>query len=947
MLAPNTNKIILTVAVTGHRDLREQDISRIRTELTNKILEIKANFPKHSIQILTGDADGADALAVQIVNEFNNPEISTIFLKNVVPPEKDKEEKEILNDEYYEKQAQYIVENSQLIIALWDGIYAFKKGGTSEVVRMALESTRKITIHHLVCPRASNPYPVNTLAKDAIDYKTKVFNRIPFTVNFSWCILEVNSDNLKHQKDSNGIKKFLESLFKRQLIWYFITPILLSFITIIFGIYGFEQINSSEKEIFGNTFFRAVNLITLNSSVIDEQIQPGLILHIARFTGLLTIVFTFIYALLLALKDVREGLIRLRWRYTDFILVIGLSKKSLDLIKSLSREKRRIVILTEVENSVFDNEIMQIPRIIIVRGSISSATMLSSVYALSAKKIFIMSDNDSKNVRAAQELDIMSVKDPKNQTPPIFVHLLNDDYTRFLRSSLSSITTQTCIFNIYENTVRRLFLHYPPDRFYQSDQSKTLKCFIIGFDEMGKEILLTLLKQGHYEKDKRMEVTVYCKDSCRCKLAFQKQFPAFFSISNESKELKLIKDEVWNNIALQFVEIPQSENQWLRDDQPLFKDINNTHIINVYTGLTDGIEAASHLNTILPKLNYLVENKGCNTQIFCYYNFPDKKEEGQIENYFNKIAPQIFVKCFGNFLDECSSETIQSMALDELAKLINAYYNAKNQFENAEENNLPVESWPIISEDVINTQWSECNIKNKISNRQASDHLWTKLRIIHSMNQWNYSWENFNLSAAELKILGEIEHRRWSAELLLQGFVPFDIATDTNEYRETVKKWSNKLYKGEMQSIKRHINLVPFGVLLGSESEKDYDQIKAIPYFLLKIIPSGHKMDENHPSESTKNLAFLLFYAAQIDNSISEAEKEIIIKHLQSEEEWQLLRKSFEKEIALQTDLLTNILKNTSDRQKKEWLEEIKILMKSDGRQSETERYLLNLMERF
>jgi hypothetical protein len=947
MLAPNTNKIILTVAVTGHRDLREQDISKIKNNLKNKILELQADYPEHSIHILTGDADGADTLAVQIVNEFDQPKISIIFLKNVVPPAKDDDGNEILDDKYYEKQARYIVDNAQLIIALWDGIYTLKKGGTSEVIRMALEGTRKITIHHLVCPRVSNPFPVNTLAKDAIDYKTKVFNRIPFTVNFSWCILEVNSDNLKHQKDSNGIKKFLERLFKRQLIWYFIAPILLSFITIIFGIYGFEQINSSEKEIFGNTFFQAVNLITLNSSVIDEQIQPGLILHIARFTGLLTIVFTFIYALLLALKDVREGLIRLRWRYTDFILVIGLSKKSLDLIKSLSREKRRIVILTEVENSVFDNEIMQIPRIIIVRGSISSATMLSSVYALSAKKIFIMSDNDSKNVRAAQELDIMSVKHPKNQTPPIFVHLLNDDYTRFLRSSLSSITTQTCIFNIYENTVRRLFLHYPPDRFYQSDQSKTLKCFIIGFDEMGKEILLTLLKQGHYENDKRMEVTVYCKDYRRCKVAFQKQYPGYFAISDDSAELKLIKDEVWNNIALQFVEIPQSENQWLRDDQPLFKDINNTHIINVYAGLTDGIEAASHLNTILPKLNYLAENKGCNTQVFCYYNFPDKKEEGQIENYFNKIAPQIFVKCFGNFLDECSSETIQSMALDELAKLINSYYNATNKFEKAVKYNLPVESWPIIPENVINAEWSECVVKNKISNRQASDHLWTKLRIIHSMNQWNYSWKNFTLSAEELKILGEIEHRRWSAELLLQGFVPFDITTDTTEYRETVEKWSNRIYKGEMQSIKRHINLVPFGALMGSESEKDYDQIKAIPYFLFNIFPSGQEIEENDPSESRKKLAFLLYYAARIDNSISESEKEIIRKHLQSEEEWHLLHTSFENEIDLQTDQLTEILRNSSVVQKKEWLEEIKILMQSDGRQSETELYLLKLMERF
>jgi len=841
MLEINPNWKAITIAVTGHRDLIQQDISTVHALLKNKILELNTEFADASLEIITGDAEGADVLAIQIVHEINNPEISFTSLKQLVLPEKDPESKEILDDNYYDQQAQYIVDNAQVIITLWDGIFNHKKGGTSEVVRMALESPRDITIHHLICPRDCNLFPVSSLAKDAIDYESKTFNRIPFTISYTWVRHEKIKDNQKSPGEPNAVMKFGKDLVKRQLFWYFIIPVLLTFCTLILGYIGFRQIDSTNGETFGNNFFRAVNLITLNSSVIEssENGQPGILLHFARFTGLFTVVFAFIYALLLALKDVRESLIRLWWRNKDFVLVMGLSKKSVDLIKSLSIENTRIVVLTEQENYVFENELKQLRHLSVVRGSLSSATMLNAVYALKASKIFIMSDDDSKNVRAAQELDIMCKKQADSSIPQIFVHLLNDDYTNFLRPSLNKIQSQTCIFNIYENTVRRLFLHYPPDRFYQSVHSKTIKCFIIGFDEMSKEIVLTLLKQGHYETDKRLEITVYCKEAERAKESFFKQYPTLVTNKQDTPALQLIKAEVWENIQLNFLELPQSESQWLNSEQPLFTNINHTHIINVYAGLNDGIESAAYLNTLLPKLNSIQKETHCNVQVFCYYNFPDKKEEASIENYFNAHAPDIFVKCFGNFLDECSAATIQSMALDELAKLINSFYYYIDPFKEAITKKKPVDKWPFLEGNETEEKWSQCTVNHKISNQQASDHLWTKLRIIHALNQWNFDWNNFSLTENELKLLGEIEHRRWSAELLLQGLVPFDISTTSVEYKNIVNKWKDRAFKKEKQSQKLHINLVPFDQLIESEFDKDYNQIQAIPYFLRKSLSSA------------------------------------------------------------------------------------------------------------
>src|SRR5690606_15207957 len=115
-------------------------------------------------------------------------------------------------------------------------------------------------------------------------------------------------------------------------------------------------------------------------------------------------------------------------------------------------------------------------------------------------------------------------------------------------------------------------------------------------------------------------------------------------------------------------------------------------------------QSAAQVNMLLPKLSCLKDEYRADVQVFCYYNFPDKKEETIVEAHFNALAPYVFVKCFGNYIDECSASCIQDLSLDALPKLINAAYH-KNYAD-------------------ANRLWKEESEKNKQSNRQAADHLW-------------------------------------------------------------------------------------------------------------------------------------------------------------------------------------------------------------------------------
>src|SRR5690606_15171856 len=151
-------------------------------------------------------------------------------------------------------------------------------------------------------------------------------------------------------------------------------------------------------------------------------------------------------------------------------------------------------------------------------------------------------------------------KGSKNDPQPTewFVHLEDESKRRFLHDSLSTEgRSKTNIFNIYENTVRRLLLYHPIDRFYQNAKVKHATAVIIGFGKLGKQLSLSLLKQGHYSRDKYLHILVYCSDASATEARFLKEYPQFSkSAYGKSGNSLVVADYTWSNIELRFEELP-------------------------------------------------------------------------------------------------------------------------------------------------------------------------------------------------------------------------------------------------------------------------------------------------------------------------------------------------------------------------------------------------------
>lgn len=177
---PSTSPAIpFTIGVTGHRNLSRVEEDRIRPFLDEFLVSHAHKHPDLPIRLLSGLAEGADRIVARVFIEvrarliseghtsasewqliatlpfaeeaYRNdfPETGAEFSElldaadDVVTitrqPLGDLQSNPVKRDDGYEAQGHYMLRHAHLIIALWDGVDAGLRGGTSHVVRLKLK----------------------------------------------------------------------------------------------------------------------------------------------------------------------------------------------------------------------------------------------------------------------------------------------------------------------------------------------------------------------------------------------------------------------------------------------------------------------------------------------------------------------------------------------------------------------------------------------------------------------------------------------------------------------------------------------------------------------------------------------------------------------------------------------------------------------------------------
>ena len=190
--------IPIVIGVTGHRDLREQDIQMLRELVSNKLKQLMIQYPNSEFVMLNSIASGADTLCARIALElgiklicplplpiqeyrkdFSEPDAaifdtllknaSEVFLAPNTEPLPDCQ----IRDFHYRQAGIYIAAHSHVLIALWDGMPAKPDGcGTAETVDFmyrgyygngygCFKAANDGAVIHILTPRQSTKTDLN------------------------------------------------------------------------------------------------------------------------------------------------------------------------------------------------------------------------------------------------------------------------------------------------------------------------------------------------------------------------------------------------------------------------------------------------------------------------------------------------------------------------------------------------------------------------------------------------------------------------------------------------------------------------------------------------------------------------------------------------------------------------------------------------------------------
>ena len=270
----------LVIGITGHRDIREQDREALKGAIKKILIDLENQYPSTPLVLLSALAEGADRLAADValskdikgelfvplpmpqaayeqdferdsLDKFRNL-LSQAKCSFALPFVGKNNEASISGknpqrDLQYESVGKYIVEKSQILIALWDGVDTGLVGGTAAVVRFqkeglpptepcSFEAMEGFPVYNVLTPREKNPnpdgepyhlrvlYPDSFRGKDesaaeyderARDYYHRMFSRID---EFNRNAIHPDSTLCSEVKKSKGylLKDLNENQFSEQ-----------------------------------------------------------------------------------------------------------------------------------------------------------------------------------------------------------------------------------------------------------------------------------------------------------------------------------------------------------------------------------------------------------------------------------------------------------------------------------------------------------------------------------------------------------------------------------------------------------------------------------------------------------------------------------------------------------------------------------------------------------
>ncbi len=485
------------------------------------------------------------------------------------------------------------------------------------------------------------------------------------------------------------------------------------------------------------------------------------------------------YAVIIAVLRMLHGSFlswRIRW-LNNHTIVCGLDEQSWLMTQVLITDKIKTVVIESNPSNVHLDSARRKGAYVIV-GDPKDSVNLINARVLEAKYLLALTAHDLTNSEVVIQAYQLKKDNPRTSLLNCMIHIHNSELAAVLYDddifSKDYPNFSAGIINAHQKAARWLLNNHGPD-IVLLNKIKTLpeiKILLLGTHDFTEALILQLAKLGHYGKSQPIHITLVGPQVKAKLTALNQQHSVLSSIIKISAK----------DTTLSFLS-PQTTQQLIDEFKPnmVYLCAADTKATLIWSkllarlSLTCPIIVCQFSNDLLAKRTEPVL-KSHSQFTFVY----PTEELLNLENIFNTKHDQLATTIHNNYV------TSQIDAGDTL------------------KNNPSLSCWRELLETL------------KDANRNQADHLEIKCRIISgSLDYTAESIEHLLEKPEIIEHLACMEHERWVAEKLLDGWILTDGPKNTDErLSPCLKDWDQ---------------------LPESERQKDRDSVHSIPQLLREI----------------------------------------------------------------------------------------------------------------
>lgn len=734
--------------------------------------------------------------------------------------------------------ATFLAEETDVLIALWDGVDTGLPGGTSSIVHRACERTRAPSPRflQLVTPRKSNPFPIGvplvwrTQKSDRPRQVGQIKRWLPFVkpflallalaaiVGFGWW-------GFSHWDDKGRLDNFLRALGLpldqtnlpgvpgagwqlqvARLVGAFVPFV--AYFAVLALVWG-RFVRLRVRWLF---VARWLSLLRHQLSHRDER-ESGLA---RRFWAFVKSMPRFVRSPRQLAKRVRHDL----WENTGYTIVLGLGWTGQELVKDL---RRRGLPVAAVDLSPRGEELDQCKAdgALVLAGDATSPAFLSQLQLSKAEQVYVAAGSDETNLRIVNAVAEVCRLGRTSELPLTSEHplqvftQLSDEHFRNLGALLTKgrLPIDVRAFHVPEIVAQRALDEYPLDRFIRAPalppRPSVTRVIILGDSAIAEAVLFQCLRVGYFVSS-RLQIDVIAPD------------PTGFSGRVHRRCPALRPDAPLRHFLprLRFHQLPDAIESLLDPRNPLFASISDGGIVTAYVCIDDGLGSAAYVAALGPAIESEcttsngvgTKTRKCDYQLLYYYNYPGASDHSAVEAGLNALACTLPIIAFGLGAVDC--ESVTQSTVERLARGVHQAYSGKSPVEHPIDDHV----------------WLQLDEDDRASSRHSAAHITVKLRELGilledvrkvssgvdrqlrseliKLNQtlWN------GYDGADREVLAELEHRRWNGDQLLRGWRQ---NTEKRASDATGARWAQNKegWKRRLKLMRQHVLIVPYDEL--------------------------------------------------------------------------------------------------------------------------------------